>query len=292
MINGMKRMAGGETVETEARGVTDPLGPQQTPETPPASTGGGGGPTSPTPIAAARSLSPTTPLSPPADSSAVATTPGDDAGADSSEQRRPDALIVAALMGNSIAKFNRTAKKTRLNSHVSAPAPSKLVHSPMSEPSPSLVNAASASPNATGTPAPAVNTATTPNSHQKITAVLERFKSLQPSHHNRQNSPSPPPPTQTDVVSARVVGGGSVNQNYQDTRSSNSPARHNSTNETTTTNNLQAQSSTANAKKHSLNSTKLFAANSSSAHSRVTGSKASKCINLILALYLSLSISI
>lgn len=170
--------------------------------------------------------------------------------AENKEPRKPDALIVAALMGNSIAKFNRNAKKNRLNAQVSAPM--KLTHSAISEPGPNTVSAT------VGTTTTTVAGTPTSLHHQKINAVLDRFKSLQPTSHT-------------------VDTAGAINPNYQDTKSSNTSVPTSpidSTSKTTVDTNTAAQSSS---KKNTLNSSKLAVNATNSANSRVIGSKASKC---------------
>lgn len=191
----------------------------------------------------------------------AATTPTAEAVAEEQQieevlQKKPDALIVAALMGNSIAKFNRNAKRTRQQT-----APIKFNHSPVSE---TGTTAVTTTTTATGAPAA---TPTTPQA--KVAAVLDRFKSLQLSHHNE--------PT----------GLGAVNQTYSDTKSSNvNDNRQTNSAEitTTTTTNTAAQNSSTTKKNTTLNTSKLAA----NANSRVLGSKASKCIRFLSFYQISL----
>ena len=190
----------------------------------------------------------------------VATTPTAEAAAEEQQieevlQKKPDALIVAALMGNSIAKFNRNAKRTRQQT-----APIKFNHSPVSE---TGTTAVTTTTTATGAPAA---TPTTPQA--KVAAVLDRFKSLQLSHHHNE-----------------ATGLGAVNQTYSDTKSSNvnDNRQTNSaeiTTTTTTTTNTAAQNSSTTKKNTTLNTSKLAA----NANSRVLGSKASKCIRFFIFL--------
>lgn len=195
----------------------------------------------------------------------VATTPTAEAAAEEQQieevlQKKPDALIVAALMGNSIAKFNRNAKRTRQQT-----APIKFNHSPVSE---TGTTAVTTTTTATGAPAA---TPTTPQA--KVAAVLDRFKSLQLSHHHNE-----------------ATGLGAVNQTYSDTKSSNvnDNRQTNSaeiTTTTTTTTNTAAQNSSTTKKNTTLNTSKLAA----NANSRVLGSKASKCIRFLSFYQISLS---
>lgn len=218
-----------------------------------------------------RSLAPVTPLTPePLDQQQQQQqqeTPIDDIF----QQRKPDALIVAALMGNSIAKFNRNAKKSRLNSNLSAP-PMKLAHTPESDPTAAGTSVA-ASPTTINATTPA------PSSHnQKITAVLDRFKSFQ---HTTSHSPD-------------VMSGGSVNQNYQDTKSSNLASAVASA-PVTPNDYLNRQitsldtPTTNTTKKNALNSSKLANnTTTTSSNSRVIGSKASKCTLKLYFLFLKI----
>lgn len=191
------------------------------------------------------------------------TTPTAEAAAEEQQieevlEKKPDALIVAALMGNSIAKFNRNAKRTRQQT-----APIKFNHSPVSETGTTAVTTTTA---ATGAPAA---TPTTPQA--KVAAVLDRFKSLQLSHHHNE-----------------ATGLGAVNQTYSDTKSSNvNDNRQTNSAEittTTTTTNTAAQNSSTTKKNTTLNTSKLAA----NANSRVLGSKASKCIRFLSFYQISL----
>lgn len=174
----------------------------------------------------------------------VTPSPGDVKQDGDDIERKPDALIVAALMGSSIAKFNRLAANKKSNNP-------RLI-TQMSAPTPKLDTNATTTTLLTTTTTN--DAAATPSGTQaKVNAVLEKFKSLQHHHH--------------DTSGGSV--GGVVNQNFQDTKSSNATA-----NSTPTTNKAAHRRTTT---KNTLNSSKLAANATNSANSRSTGSKAARC---------------
>lgn len=87
---------------------------------------------------------------------------------ETSFQQRPDAPIMAALMGNSVGKFNRSAKKIHSCCHLSAPI--KLIRSSVSESSTLSKTTHTAETMSTQSSA----------SNKKLANLFDRLKDFQP----------------------------------------------------------------------------------------------------------------